>query len=155
MHIVDQAKPEQRLQRAAPENRLFVRMDDFVAMLDQQADGPQDHEQVEHHLLERRADGNRSRSRNFRNPHDSHTGERDVLTLPVGEQIDSGSAFHHDERPIVDAERRSARREKRLRCDHEYTLAHPNLCTRFLTFIATCNHVNSKRLTRDPNARGE
>jgi hypothetical protein len=58
VHVVDQPEAEQRLQEAAPEHRLLVRMHDGVSMLDEQPDRPKEHQHVEHDLLAGRADGN-------------------------------------------------------------------------------------------------
>ena len=58
-----------------------------------------------------------------RDPNDSGAGNLHVLPFAVCQDIDAHSELGHDECSIVDAERRAAFGEERLRSDHERSSA--------------------------------
>jgi hypothetical protein len=137
MHVVDEPKTEQRLERTAPEDRLLVRMDHGIAMPRHHADGPEDHQHIEHELLPRRPDGNGLECANRRDAHDPHARNVDILSAAVGQQVDLDALLGRDERAVVHAERRPARREERMRSNDEHLHRVANLCSWLLVFIPT------------------
>jgi hypothetical protein len=85
----------------------------------QHADGPQHHEHVEEQLLPRRPDRHRLEPADSRNAHDAHAGDVHVRTGVIGQQVDRHALLRDDQRAVIDAERRAARREERVRCDDQ------------------------------------
>ena len=134
VHVVDQPETEDRLEEPAPEHGFLMGVDHRIPMPGEHPDGPQHHEHIEEQLLPRGADRHRLEPANPRDAHDPHAGDVHVLAGEVGQQVDRHALLGHHQRAVIDAERRAARREKRVRCDDQHLHEDSSLRKRLWTW---------------------